>query len=71
MLDGRRHHLGGLTIAVRQFDASLFWHATADQPQLLFRKAFAWVRQNNSAVSYDVKDTKGVRYQIKARRLIR
>lgn len=43
----------------------------SDYAELLFCKAFAWVRQNNSAVGYDAKDTKGVRYQIKARRLTR
>jgi len=41
----------------------------SDYAELLFCKAFGWKREGNSAAGYDAKDKKGVRYQIKARRL--
>src|SRR5262245_2492321 len=41
----------------------------SDYAELLFCKAYPWVRENNSAAGFDAKDKKGVRYQIKARRL--
>ena len=41
----------------------------SDYAELLFCKAYLCTRESNSAAGYDAKDNKGVRYQIKARRL--
>src|SRR6266849_1213614 len=43
----------------------------SDYAELLFCKAFGWTRENNSAAGHDAMDGKGVRYQIKGRRLTR
>lgn len=41
----------------------------SDLAEVLFCRAFNWVREGNSAAGYDAKDSVGVRYQIKTRRL--
>jgi hypothetical protein len=43
----------------------------SDYAELLFCKAFAWSRENNSAAGHDATDGAGIRYQIKGRRLTR
>lgn len=43
----------------------------SDYAEVLFCNAFGWTRENNSAAGHDAKDRRGVRYQIKARRLTR
>lgn len=40
-----------------------------DYAELLFSVAFGWTLSNNSSMGYDAVDERGVRYQIKARRL--
>jgi hypothetical protein len=42
-----------------------------DYAELLFCVAFGWNRERNSSAGYDATDKKGIRYQIKARRLTR
>lgn len=41
----------------------------SDYAEILFCKAFGWTREGNSASGHDATDERGVRYQIKARRL--
>jgi hypothetical protein len=41
----------------------------SDYAEILFCKAFGWARENNSSAGHDATDAKGVRYQIKGRRL--
>lgn len=40
-----------------------------DYGELLFAKAFGWTLESNSSAGHDATDDRGVRYQIKARRL--
>lgn len=40
-----------------------------DYAELLFSVAFGWTLSNNSSMGFDAVDERGVRYQIKARRL--
>jgi hypothetical protein len=42
-----------------------------DYSEFLFCRAFRWERQRNSAAGFDAKDSRGVRYQIKGRRVTR
>jgi hypothetical protein len=44
---------------------------TGDLAEYLFCKAFSWQQANNSVRGYDATDSKGTRYQIKARRVHR
>lgn len=44
---------------------------TGDLAEYLFCKAFGWQQANNSVRGYDATDSKGTRYQIKARRVHR
>ena len=41
----------------------------SDYAEVLFCRAFGWVREKNSAAGYDARDASGTRYQIKARRM--
>ena len=42
---------------------------TGDYGELLFSRAFGWTLNNNSSADADAVDAKGIRYQIKCRRL--
>ncbi|HMN71429.1 MAG TPA: hypothetical protein PKA55_06125 [Rhodoblastus sp.] len=42
---------------------------TGDLAEYLFCAAFGWKQENNSAKSVDARDSDGLRYQIKGRRL--
>ncbi len=41
----------------------------SDLAEVLFCRAFEWIREGNSVAGHDAKDAAGARYQIKARRL--
>ncbi|MCC0006681.1 MAG: hypothetical protein H6876_00945 [Hyphomicrobiaceae bacterium] len=41
----------------------------SDLAEVLFCRAFGWLRQGNSAAGYDATDSGGTRFQIKARRM--
>jgi len=43
----------------------------SDYAELLFCRAFQWVREGNSKAGHDATDAAGLRYQIKGRRLTR
>lgn len=42
---------------------------TGDYGELLFKRAFGWTLNNNSSADADAVDERGVRFQIKCRRL--
>lgn len=42
---------------------------TGDLAEFLFCQAFGWAQEQNSARGFDATDAKGIRYQIKGRRL--
>ena len=41
----------------------------SDLAEVLFGRAFDWIREGNSVAGHDAKDAAGARYQIKARRI--